>query len=185
MNIRPALPADAAAIARVHVESWRTSYRGIVPDEVLEGLSVERRIQQWAEAITQPAWRHTLILVAEESPLGDQPGKIVGFASSGAERESDPVYRGELYAIYLLESAQRRGVGRALVAASAGHLVDSGLNSMLVWVFRDNPARRFYERLGGKYIREKLLTIGGVDLVEAAYGWRDLTALAGSSLTDK
>jgi hypothetical protein len=48
---------------------------------------------------------------------------------------------------------------------------------MLVWVLADNPARGFYERLGGRYLRQKPIEIGGIDLFEAAYGWDDIRVL--------
>src|ERR1041385_8579918 len=49
--IRPAAPEDAPAIARVHVESWRTTYRGIFPQGLLDGLSIEDRARSWNEVL--------------------------------------------------------------------------------------------------------------------------------------
>jgi hypothetical protein len=43
----------------------------------------------------------------------------------------------------------------------------------LLWVLAENPSRKFYERLGGQLVYEKTVTIGGVPLIEVAYGWRD------------
>ena len=101
---------------------------------------------------------------------------MVGFAMGGAEREGDPRFQGELYAIYLLQEAQRRGHGRALAEAVADALVHRGLTSMLVWVLRDNlAARAFYERMGGVFLREHDLDFGaGFSVREVSYGWDDV-----------
>lgn len=172
MLIRLAEPSDAHGIARVQVDTWRTTYRGLMPDSVLDGLSYDQREQYWHSLLTSPTdtlqWMH----VAE-----DGTGQGIGFACGGTERENDPDYKGELYAIYLLADYQKQGIGRALSSAVAQSLVDAGINSMLVWVLAGNPSRAFYESLGGQYTREKAFTIGGATLTEVAYGWRDLHSL--------
>ncbi|MGQ9598454.1 MAG: GNAT family N-acetyltransferase [Anaerolineae bacterium] len=168
--IRLANTDDAPAIARVHIDTWHTTYRGLVPAEFLAQLSYERSEQKWRELLSNPD-QTPFVHVAEKE------GVIVGFASSGPEREQDPVYHGELYAIYVLDSHQRQGVGRNLVRATARQLWENSFSSMLVWVLAKNPSRAFYERLGGRYLREKLITIGGVALPEVAYGWPDIRFL--------
>ncbi len=173
VTIRPASPADAGPIARVHVDSWRTTYEGIIPAEYLANLSYRDRQSMWSEALTtdQPA---TTILVAET-----EAGDVIGFASAGPEREANPNYRAELYAIYLLQEHQNRGLGRRLVSAVTHSLLEHGFTSMLLWVLEDNrPARRFYESLGGKRVSRKTVTIGDANLQEISYGWRNITALA-------
>ncbi len=175
MIVRAGALADAPAIARVHVASWQTSYRGIVPETYLAELSVEAREQMWASMLSAREERRC-VFVAE-----DAAGQVVGFASGGARRDGDPAYAGELYAIYLLQSAQGDGAGRRLVAAVARRLAELEMRSMLVWVFRDNPARRFYERLGGVYLSEQHFELGGTTLTEVSYGWADTRALRGES----
>ena len=54
-NIRPAVIHDARAIAQVHVESWKSTYRGILPEALLDGLSVEKREASWRELLTAHA----------------------------------------------------------------------------------------------------------------------------------
>jgi L-amino acid N-acyltransferase YncA len=172
MRIRQADVDDAAAIARVHVDAWRTTYVGIVPDEYLAGLTYEPREQMWRESLADRA-RAEFTLVAEN----DQRA-IVGFATGGPEREGNAVYRGELRAIYLLADSRRIGLGRRLVAGVAKGLIEAGFDSMLVWVLDDNPSRRFYEALRGKFVAEKVIEIGGARLIEVAYGWHDIRQLA-------
>jgi GNAT superfamily N-acetyltransferase len=169
VHIREAEPSDARGIAHVHVDSWRTTYRGIVPDNILARLSYDQREQYWHSALTTPTETLQWIHVA-----ADEAGQVVGFACGGTERENDPNYKGELYTIYLLAEHQKQGIGRALTCAIAQNLLDAGMNSMLVWVLEQNPSRAFYESLGGQYVREKPITIGDATLSEIAYGWRDL-----------
>ncbi len=171
ITIREATVDDAAGLARVHVDSWRTTYPGIVPDAHLKSLSHEHSENKWREffATTRP-----FVYVAVNSER-----MIVGFASGGKEREGVPGYDGELYAIYLLKEYQRQGIGRALVLAIAQRLAESNLYSVLVWVLADNPSRKFYEALCVKYVREKEVVIGSANLIDVAYGWRDVRVLLG------
>lgn len=172
IRIRPATPDDAPAIAYVHVEVWRTTYRGLLPDDVLAQLSVERRSEGWRQAAAQSGQAGRALFVAHED------GRIVGFAGCGPERTGDPRYTGELYAVYVLESHQRQGIGRSLVRYVVEALVSGAHRAMLLWVLTANVgARRFYESLGGHMVREQLIEIGGAHYSETAYGWDDLPGL--------
>ena len=164
--IRPATLEDATAIARVHVASWQSTYRGMLPDEFLASLSETGYAERWKRVIGDGSSK---VYVAED---GDE---VVGFASGGRERAGETGHTGELYAIYVIDAAQRRGFGRELVRATVAGLRDLGLDDMIIWVLRDNqPARSFYERLGGVYVRGQPITIGPVTLEEVSYGWRRL-----------
>src|ERR1700716_1999580 len=109
--VRPATLDDAAQIARVHVDSWRTTYQGMLPDDFLASLSEEHYTDRWQRVIAEGSSR---VHVAEE------PEGIVGFASGGRERAGEGTYAGGLYAIYVLDSAQRQGHGRGLGRGVAG-----------------------------------------------------------------
>jgi ribosomal protein S18 acetylase RimI-like enzyme len=164
--VRPAHVDDAAAIARVHVDSWRTTYRDLLPAEFLASLTESGYADRWQRVIGDGSSR---VYVVEEE------GEVVGFASGGRERAGETGFAGELYAIYVLEADQRRGHGRELVRAAVEGLREMGLRDMIIWVLRDNaPARRFYERLGGIYVRTQPITIGPATLEEVSYGWRNL-----------
>jgi GNAT superfamily N-acetyltransferase len=169
MTVRDARLEDAAAIARIHVDSWRTTYAGIVPDEYLASLSCERREEIWRDSLADGG-RADFTFVAE-----DARGEVIGFATGGPERSGNLVYySGELYAIYLAPAFQRQGIGRRLFDAVVNRLLTQNYDSLLVWVLAENPARRFYEALGGKVVTEKQIEIGGASLVEVAYGWKVL-----------
>jgi GNAT superfamily N-acetyltransferase len=174
MNVRPARVQDAPGIARVHVDSWRATYPGIVPDIVLARLNYGDRERWWHNILSNPE-NTSVVFVAV-----DDAGKIIGFASGGSTQEPVSGYDAELYAIYLYGDAQGQGLGRRLVHSIAQTLADRGYKSMVVWVLADNPARGFYEWLGGTYVTEKEIMIGGEKpLQEVAYGWPDVRALTG------
>jgi ribosomal protein S18 acetylase RimI-like enzyme len=166
--VRDATAEDAEAIAQVHATSWRETYAGLLPESVIANFAYERTLSRWRERL--PATPPQAILVWDDPPAG--------YVYCGRERDGDPRYRGEVYAIYFLAQGQGQGGGRALMGAAAKRLAEAGITSMLVWVLRDNQgARAFYERLGGMYLREKLLGWPGTDAVEVAYGWADTAAL--------
>lgn len=166
--IRPATVEDTPAMARVHVDAWRTTYAGIVPDDHLADLSYERCQAGWIEHIqNQSSKEH--ILVAEH-----QPGQMVAIASGGPLREAMAGFDGELYVLYVLKCFQGMGYGKQLVAQVALTLISTGYRTMLLWVLKDNPACQFYARLGGQPFTEKIVEIGGKQLTDVAYAWRDL-----------
>lgn len=172
--IRNAAPGDALRIAQVHVASWRSTYPTMLPPRYLLGLSEERLQRQWYAMLIDEAIRLGQgTVVADDSPNG-----LVGFGSYGAQRTRLDGYAGEFYTLYLLDDAKGLGLGRRLMAAMAERLLEVGTRSAIVWCLRDNPARWFYERLGGQRIGERPTHFAGTDLVEIAYGWRDLVPLA-------
>jgi GNAT superfamily N-acetyltransferase len=168
LAIREAKIEDAAAIAYVQVESWKTTYAGIVSDAFLTSLNQEDRMRSWQEQILAGS---ISIFLAE-----DETG-IFGFAAGGEAREKLDRYDAELYAIYLLRERQRQGIGRTLGIALASALQEKGFTGMLVWVLEQNPSVSFYERLGAVQIAQKIINIGGVDLQELAFGWPSLDRL--------
>ncbi len=174
MIVREATQNDVPAIARVHVDTWRTTYRGILPDEYLANLSYERRANGWHQILNHASNDGNFTYIAEA-----EAGELIGFANGGMERTGDPVYKGELMAIYILQNHQGKGIGCHLTRTVAERLHLSGINSMLVWVLVDNPACQFYAALGGKLIYEKELEIAGKSLIEVAYGWVDTNPLRG------
>ena len=169
--VRAAKPADAATIAHVHRDSWRTTYAGILP------LAV---IAREAGRKTEAMWRRRLALQPPGSAtwIAERPGHgIVGFASCGDARSPVEGLDAEIYALYVLQAHQQRGIGRSLVRECARHFVRQGLFGFYLWVLKANRARLFYEALGGEIVGERNERLGRHDFAEVAYGWRDLTLL--------
>ena len=167
-TIRRAGPEDAEGITRAHIESWRSCYRDILPGEYLEGLDYQQRLEGWRHGLAQPG---AAVFVAVEPGRG----RIVGFCAVGpnrAEPDSLPDFQGELYALYLVDEAKRRGVGRALFERGADWLRAHGLVPFVLWVLKDNaPARGFYEKRGGRLVGEQPIEIGARSYPEVAYAW--------------
>jgi ribosomal protein S18 acetylase RimI-like enzyme len=166
--IRAAAPADAPAIGRIHITSWRETYRGVLPDHLLDNLSAVVRAAMWQGALDRdpPVWLFVGQLAS---------GELVGFAGGGPRRGTAPPHDAEVYAIYVLRAARHRGCGRGLLAALVAALRARGFKSLCLWVLRENaPARRFYERLGGRVVGERIEVDGEHAFEEVAYGWPDL-----------
>jgi ribosomal protein S18 acetylase RimI-like enzyme len=143
MRIRRAGPSDAGGIARVHVSAWQTAYRGLLPDDLLDSLSVEDSARRWQERLLTGSWGQFLVLEWED--------RIVGFASCGPTRDEDlvPLEVGEIYVIYVAPREWRKGYGRALLVEALGLLRQAGNREVALWVLHDNrAARSFYEAMG-------------------------------------
>ncbi len=175
-TIRAATLADAPEMGRVHVDCWREAYEGLLPPEVLAGLSVSERTTMWQRILAE-------VPTSIRAYVGDHQGAIVALASCGTQR--DPYlqrrgFDGEIGAIYVLEASQKHGVGTALMRTMASVLTDLGCRGLSLWVLRENTvARRFYERLGGQVIGEKIESRPFGTIVEVTYGWPDLAPLRG------
>ena len=159
-RLRRATTGDAAAIAAVHVETWRVAYAHVFPAEYLEGLSFAERQELWTRTLSGETFD---VFVAE---LG---GRIAGFVSSGpAEDESAP---GELFALYVLPEDWGKGAGRVLLERAETALRDAGLEAAVLWVLEDNPrARRLYEAAGwGPDGGRKRLGERGTDALAVRY----------------
>src|SRR5678810_560704 len=128
--IRLAGVEDARGVAEVRIQTWKTAYRGIVPDEHLDAMVVdEKAVDKTRTWLEQPGDRKAFVAIAE--------GGIVGFSVGGPQRNRGTVdlpFTGELYAIYILAAHQGAGHGRALVRSIADHLHAHGMDSMSVWV---------------------------------------------------
>lgn len=163
MKIRKAKIKDAKYIAKVNIDVWNTTYRGIMPDEDLDNLSHEKREEFCIELIKDK--ENSFLYVAE-----DDKKRIIGFVSGGRERGNDNNFDSEIYAIYVLKEFQGKSVGRLLFKEAVKKLKDSSFKSLKIWVLKDNPYRRFYEKLGGVQIDAK--KFNKLDVV--AFGWNDI-----------
>jgi len=169
-TIRAASAEDADAIAGVHIDGWRWGYRGQLPDEFLDGLDPVTRAARWRA-----------ILAGELGPVStfvaERERRVVGFASCGPARDDDSSGAGEVYAIYVEESAAGTGVGAALLHQVVMELRDRfAFDSAFLWVLESNArARRFYEREG--WLADgvaKTDVLGGVTVRELRYRARTI-----------
>lgn len=173
IEVRLADHSDAHRIAGAFVESWRTTYAGMLPERVLLDLSPAQQEGAWRRSIDRQ-FGGNFVLVAE-----DDQGGVVGFANAGRSRIWPLAFAGEIYTLYLLPDYQGQGGGRKLLSAAFARMVEHNVTSAMVWVLAVNPARFFYEAMGAKRVAERHEMRWGVRLREFAYGWTDLgTVLA-------
>lgn len=181
-TIRPATERDAAGIAKVYVDAWRSTYAAILPHRGLLGMSYEQQTRQWSWIVRDPTQS---VIVATEPDDGADDG-VVGFAGFGPARRGDrpaagrfageeDARVGEIYTLYVLPDFQERGIGRQLLAAAFAALVDKRYSCGFLWALRDNHARYFYERVGGKLVAERQERQWGRMTDQVCYGWSDLT----------
>ena len=141
-SVRPARERDLRSVAEVHTEAWKVAYRGVVPDEVLDGLTVDGRLEGLRQYLGSS---DDLILLVAESE-----DRIVGFALVAPSRDDDAVQgAGEIQSIYVAPDLWRQGVGQALLGASIRTLAGEAFRTATLWVLDTNVrARRFYEDCG-------------------------------------
>lgn len=161
--IRRARTADAAAMAEIHVQAWRESYRGLIPDDYLNRLGVLERTRNHARWLEREGRGASFLAFAGD----DRPA---GFVQCGAARGSPGPGWGEVYALYLLDAAKGQGLGRALMAAATAHLAGQGMVPFMLWVLTANfRAFGFYRHLGGTVFAEKMERFGGALLAESGF----------------
>ena len=173
MSIRPAKPADARAMARIYVETWQATYRGILPDAYLDTMTVGES----EKALAREMGGAGVISLVAEADGGHTAGLITG----GIERRRDCIYGGEIFSLYVAPAYQRQGIGKGLVT----HLVDRmnrlDIFAVKVQVLQANPYRRFYENLNGVLLACGRIRFAGTGLPACTYGWID-TDLIGARI---
>ncbi|MGH6909379.1 MAG: GNAT family N-acetyltransferase [Phenylobacterium sp.] len=169
--IFPAGPSDAEDLARVHVTSWRETYRGLLPDAFLARMSEAAHARRFARSLLHPQPKDVTLVAA------DRYG-ISGYAAGGASR-SGVEGEAEIATLYILRAAQGRGLGARLMADMARVLAAQGATSLMISVLRENiRARGFYEHLGGVPDPARPEPgPGGQLLHEVAYRWADIGSL--------
>lgn len=163
MLLRTAQPADAAAVARVHVRSWQVAYRGLLPAEYLDGLRPEDRAQRYTFGDLEPDQPETIVAI--------ERGAICGFATTGPSRDDDRQGGGELLALYVDPDCWGLGFGRALAQEARTRLAQQGFELASLWLLVGNRrAARFYQIDGwAPDASRRREQVWGVMLDEARY----------------
>jgi GNAT superfamily N-acetyltransferase len=142
MQFREAQPGDAAAIAQLHANSWRQTYRGMMPDAFLDGDVVTNRLQVWHDRLAHDR-PEQFVYLAEDG------ANLVGFIC--AIGNEDPVWGSFIENMHVAQAYKRQGIGTDLMQAAAVWLKARHANlGVYLWAIEANEAaRRFYEHLGG------------------------------------
>ena len=140
--VRAATLSDVSAVADLHLASWRTAYRGIVPEAYLRDVTLEGRQARWRRALSARESRHTDTLVAVDGV------EVVGVCSFGP-RQDDTASTGEIHSLHIQPQRRRTGMGTLLLNNAVRRLAERGFDSAVLWVLEANAgARQFYEVLG-------------------------------------
>ncbi len=166
ISIRPATEDDVPQIAKVHVESWQRSFKGIAPDDYLNSMSVDRRREVFAERLSNPTYK---LLVADEADNG-----VVGFIDFGTPDFENYGFDARIFSFYLLPEFQRRGVGRRLFETCFKSMAGNGYASMCLDTLEMSPYRKFYEKNGGSVVAHDSHKLGDIEYATVIYGWENL-----------
>jgi len=169
ISIRKAENSDLNGIIRVHVETWKSAYKGVVPDKFIQRFEIMTQDKRWQKQLKNMIEENIFFIAAKNEK------EIVGFAIGGLERNKNPKYKGELMGIYILKEYQRQGIGKALTKKIVEKLIEMKINTMLLWVLENNPYRAFYETLEGRIVDKK--EDENLKLPVVAYGYDDLKDL--------
>lgn len=168
--IFPAGPSDDEDLGRLHIVTWRETYKGLLPDAFLSAMNEAAHTRRFRLALLKRESDEVILAAADRRGL-------IGYAQAMPSRERRPG-EGEIATLYVRRAAQRAGVGRALVKACARALAARGSTSLMISVLRDNlPARTFYEHLGGRADAPRPEPGPGGVLYEVAYRWSDISIL--------
>lgn len=177
ITVRRATHADAEAMARVQVDTWRSAYGHFMAKEYLDSLTYERSAESKHKVLDEGICS---VFVAEIE------GRIVGYATCGANRFPSVPCDGELQAIYVSQDYQGCGAGRSLLSACVQDLLSREHESMVVFCFSDNQqAVDFYKRLGAEFYDSGEFEIGGVMYRDSSFRWASLAQLAESLAAGK
>lgn len=166
LDVGQARAGDAEDVARIYIESWQDAYPGNLPHALLRAMTLSGQTARWRTAIAA----REAVFVARHRDHG-----IVGMTSFGRSRDPELGPDGEVYTLYVDPAFYDRGAGRALLSGAFAELKRRGFSSCLIWVHAKNPARFFYERLGGRLVGQRSIAMMGARVPEAAYAWPQLS----------
>ena len=159
--IRKADLDDAENIAQILVHSWQVNFRNIIPEDYLNQMSVHKI----TKGIKKSLELNTLFVYEIDDV-------IVAFVGCGSNRLQEyPEFDAELHAIHVLPDQKGKGIGKDLFEIVKVTLIEQSYANMILSVFEDNPATKFYEKLGGIFIETRTVEYGGKQPVERLYGW--------------
>ena len=175
IKFRRADLSDLSGIVKVNVDTWKTAYRGIISEEYLKSLNYKDKKENWKQRLENPT--HGAIIYVAETDHHE----IIGFTLATLEKYNPTIallqaerYTGEICATYVLKDFRHKRVGTELINLVVKYFRANNIDSMITWVLKENPSRRFYEKLGGNLLGEQYIEIEGKKYIEVAYGWENL-----------
>jgi GNAT superfamily N-acetyltransferase len=162
IQFREAKSGDAIDLARIHEETWRSTYQGIIPHLHLERMIVKRGPRWWAQNIRRG---YGLMVMTYK-------GQPQGYASFGKARYAPSRTTGEIYELYIAPCFQGLGLGKKLFTAARRNLEKRGMRHLIIWALADNEkACDFYAQQGGKHVATAPERYDEVELQKVAFSW--------------
>ena len=160
--IRNILPEEIYEYSSCNISSWRSGYKGIIPDDFLDNLSVEEKAEKTRKYMNESEGNPYYCAVYDN--------KIIGNLVIIKSRDEDKTNTGEIVAFYLLEEFWGKGYGREMMDFAIEKLTNAGYDEIILWVLEENKrARRFYEKCGFVFDGTKKEIIIGKPLIEVRY----------------
>ena len=174
VKIRAATDNDIQAIAEIHVLSFQTAYRGIVPDEFLNAINVDNRVHGWRSTYDKYPRNLTVAVLPNDY--------VLGFCCAGpvVDTQKNAPYEFEIYGLHVRQECRRTGIGTQLLNdAFARALKSEQFTTAIVWTLTELvESRRFYERHGGAPFKNGTWKLGPASIPEISYGWQNLNAVS-------
>ena len=162
--IRNMKKEDIPKVVDIQINGWKTAYKGIVDDEYLNSLDKDARIQKIEKSYLKYGF-----IVAEYQ------GEVAGFANYIDNNDFTAEIQTadcELSAIYVEPSLKHRGIGTKLFEYVKKELIRKDKSKMVLWCLNDNiPSKKFYEKMGGDIIGERVIKIGKGDYTEVCFSY--------------
>lgn len=178
ISVRFARVQDASSVARVYIDAWHDTYPAILSKRVLCAMTPNGQSARWRAVIK--AQTREQVIVAEGVTQG-----VIGMASFGPSRDKGMGLDGEVYTLYVDPGHFGCGAGRALLKGAFAALRARGFSSCVIWAHALNPARFFYEALGGRIVGERSTRMMGDPVPEIAFGWHKLAVAERSKTSSR
>ena len=172
VKIRKAVVTDASAVATININTWKVAYKGIIPQDHLDSLSINDKIPRWEKAIKDLTVNKKELFIAEISDLNGS--EIIGFSMGGPSQFEDYKIDGDLYAIYVFPKYWNQGIGTLLFNSVIKYFLNKNFKTMVIWALKENSACEFYKKWGGISKFQKTLTYGGKELDALGFFWENL-----------
>lgn len=162
--IRNVNEKDIPSIADIQVNGWKTAYKGIIDDSILNAMSKEEKIER-----LKSNYEKNGFIVAEIE------NKVVGFCRYTDSNEFTPEMQDidcEITALYVKPDLKYNGIGTKLFQFVVDEFKRKNKTKMILWCLKENePSKKFYTKMGGKIVGERAIEIGEKSYYEVGFSY--------------
>ena len=171
MKIEKASIIDAEIIADINIKVWKTTYCNILSNDTLTKRENQRQLI--IETIQNLIKTNTYLI----AKVDDVPIDFILYGDLREISNLESKKTGEVYAIYILENYQRKGIGKKLIDYAIKDLISKDYKNLLIWGLKDNPCTKFYEKIGGIKMHTRKISIFDDKLLENSYYFDDIKTI--------